>query len=72
MHRIDAEEVRVYSPEKTVADIFKFRHKLGQDIAIEALKRWRESRGHHLRELMRCARVNRVANVIQPYVEALI
>lgn len=65
-------EIRVYSPAKTVADCFKFRHRIGLDVALEALREgWRERR-FTLDELNRMARVCRVQAVIRPYVEALV
>jgi predicted transcriptional regulator of viral defense system len=39
-HKIDGVKVRIYGPEKTVADCFKFRNKIGLDVAVEALKSW--------------------------------
>jgi hypothetical protein len=61
---------RIYSPAKTVADCFKFRNKIGLDVAIEALKDFRR-RHASLDELMRYAEICRVARVIRPYLEAL-
>lgn len=64
--------IRVYSPAKTVADCFKYRHKIGLDVVIEALKEgWRERR-FTLDELGRCARVCRVENVMTPFLEAIV
>jgi predicted transcriptional regulator of viral defense system len=65
-------DVRVYSVAKTVADCFKFRNRIGLDVALEALREgWRERR-FTLDELDRMARVCRVQAVIRPYVEALV
>jgi predicted transcriptional regulator of viral defense system len=70
--RVDGVELRVTSPAKTVADCFKFRNKIGIDVAVEALREgWRERR-FDLPELRRAARVCRVEEVIRPYVEALL
>jgi hypothetical protein len=55
-----------------VADIFKFRHKLGLDIALEALKLYRERDAFDVGELLRYARVCRVEEVIKPYLEVLL
>jgi predicted transcriptional regulator of viral defense system len=64
--------IRVYSVAKTVADCFKFRHKIGLDVALEALKdAWRQRR-LPMDELIRCARINRVERVMQPYLETLV
>jgi len=71
-HQVDDVAVRVYSPEKTVADCFKYRNKLGLDVAIEALKRYLERRRVPVDPLLRAARVCRVERVLRPYVEALL
>jgi predicted transcriptional regulator of viral defense system len=70
-HKIDGVPVRIYSPEKTIADCFKYRNKIGLDIAIEALKLYREKKRLKLEDLMQIARVCRVEKVIRPYIEAL-
>ena len=57
---------------KSVADIFKFRHRLGLDIALEALRRYRERDFFDVDELMRYARICRVDQVLTPYLEALL
>jgi predicted transcriptional regulator of viral defense system len=62
--------IKVYSPAKTVADCFKYRNKIGLDVALEALREYRRGR-RDLDELWRCARICRVANVMRPYLEAL-
>ena len=71
-HKIDGIEVRVYSPEKTVADCFKYRNKLGVDVAVEALRLYRRCKRARLDELMRLARVCRVERVMRPYLEAML
>lgn len=70
-HKIDGVKVRIYGPEKTVADCFKFRNKIGLDVAIEALKLCRERKGSTPRKLLHYARVCRVERVMRPYLEAL-
>jgi predicted transcriptional regulator of viral defense system len=68
---ISGVEVRLYSPAKTVADCFKYRNKIGVDVAIEALRdAWRRRRAT-TDELWRAAAVCRVQNVIRPYLESL-
>jgi predicted transcriptional regulator of viral defense system len=63
--------VRVTSPAKTVADCFKYRNKIGLDVALEALREgWREKR-FSMDELWSFAKVCRVAKVMRPYLEAL-
>jgi predicted transcriptional regulator of viral defense system len=70
-HKIDGVPVRIYSPEKTIADCFKYRNKIGLDTAIEALKLYRKRKGFKSEELLQFARVCRVEKVIRPYLEAL-
>ncbi len=67
---LEGVRVRVYGPAKTVADCFKFRNKIGLDVAIEALRDYRRRRGN-VDELLRYAKVCRVARVMRPYLEAL-
>lgn len=64
--------VRVYSAAKTVADCFKFRNRIGLDVAIEALRDGWQQRRFTLDELDKMARVCRVQAVMRPYVEALV
>ena len=69
-HRINGVTVRVYTAAKTVADCFKFRNKIGLEIAIEALREYvREHRGT-IDELWRYTTVCRVSNVMRPYLES--
>jgi predicted transcriptional regulator of viral defense system len=63
--------IRVFTPAKTVADCFKFRHKIGLDVAIEALKESRRLKKASIDELWTAAKVCRVAKVIRPYLESL-
>ncbi len=63
--------IRVYSVAKTVADCFKFRHKIGLDVALEALKGAWRSRKLSMNELAHAAKINRVQRVMQPYLEAV-
>jgi predicted transcriptional regulator of viral defense system len=71
-HTLDGTPVRVYSPAKSVADSFKYRRKLGLDIALEALRLYRQSRDFHVDTLLGYARVCRVEQVMRPYLEALL
>ena len=71
-HNIDGVPVRIYSPEKTIADCFKYRNKIGLDIAIEALKLYRKKKRFKADDLMQFARVCRVEKIIRPYLEALL
>lgn len=71
-HLIDGVPVHIYCVEKTLADCFKFRNKIGQDVAIEALKLSWQSKNLDLNELLRYAKICRVENVMRPYLEALL
>ena len=63
--------IRVYSAAKTVTDCFKFRNKIGLDVALEALKDAWRSRKVIMDELSHFAKINRVERVMQPYLEAV-
>ena len=67
---IDGVKVPVYNVAKTVADCFKFRFKLGLDVALEALREALGSGKASRDEILRYARICRVENVIRPYLEA--
>ena len=71
-HLIDGVRLRVYEPAKPVADCFKYRNKIGVDVAIEALRECWRSRRCTADELWRYAAVCRVANVMRPYLEAIV
>ena len=71
-HRIDGAAVKVYSPEKTLADCFKFRNKIGMDVVLEALRLHKERNGFDLGPLLAYARVCRVERVMRPYLEATV
>jgi len=71
-HRIEGVPVKVYTPAKTVADCFKYRSTIGLDVAVEALQEVIRERRATPGEIMECARVDRVQNVIRPYLEALL
>jgi len=70
-HKIEGVTVRVYKPAKTVADCFKYRNKIGLDVAIEALKDCRDQKKCSQDELWTYAKACRVTNVIRPYLEML-
>jgi predicted transcriptional regulator of viral defense system len=70
-YRIEGVAVRVFSPAKTVADCFRYRNKIGLDVALEALRECRRNRRATSDEIWRAAKVCRVANVMRPYLEAL-
>jgi len=71
-HDVSGTRVRVFGVAKTVADCFKFRNRIGQQVAVEALQETLRARRTTPAEIMRCAEVDRVHNVMRPYVEALI
>jgi predicted transcriptional regulator of viral defense system len=68
-HVLEGVEVKITSAAKTVADCFKYRNKIGLDVALEALAEYRRKRGS-VDALMKAAAVDRVAVVIRPYLEA--
>ncbi len=69
-HSIEGIRVRLYNPAKTVADCFKYRNKIGLDVALEALKDCREQKKCSNDEFWHFAKICRVANVMRPYLEA--
>ncbi len=69
-HEVDGISVLIYSPEKTLADCFKYRNKIGMDVVLEALKLYRQRRRSAVDELIRFARICRVEKIIRPYLEA--
>ncbi len=70
-HVVDGVTIRVTSVAKTVADCFKYRNKIGLDVALEALRdAWHEKRMTS-DDLWRYAKICRVANVMRPYLESL-
>jgi predicted transcriptional regulator of viral defense system len=70
-HLIVGQPVRVYNVPKTVADCFKYRNKIGLDVALEALRDCWYSRRCTMDELWHYAKICRVANVMRPYLEFL-
>lgn len=72
IHDLDGIGVRIYSPEKTLADCFKFRNKVGLDTVIEAIRFYRERKKIKVDDLMRYASVCRVNKTMRPYLEAIL
>ncbi len=70
-HTIERVTVKVYNRAKTVADCFKYRNKIGLDVALEALKDCRQRKLCSNDELWKYAKICRVSNVMKPYLEAL-
>jgi predicted transcriptional regulator of viral defense system len=71
VHQIEGVDVNIFCPAKTVSDCFKYRNKIGLDIAIEALKEGWKERKFTMDELSKYAITCRVAKVMQPYMESL-
>ena len=72
IHVMNGVNVKIYSAEKTIADCFKYRNKLGLDVVLEALKLWRKNKNAQIDKLMEYANICRVHNIIKPYVEAIL
>ena len=70
-HHVEGVAIRVFNAAKTVADCFKFRGQVGLDVAIEALRDGWRMRRFTMAELDEYSRVNRMANVMRPYLESL-
>jgi len=71
-HRIEGESVKVYCVAKTLADVFKYRNKVGLDVALEALRESWRARRFTMDEIHRYARLCHVERVMRPYLEALV
>jgi predicted transcriptional regulator of viral defense system len=71
-HRIEGVDVRIYSAAKTVADCFKYRNKIGVDIAVEALRDAWQKRKITAEQISHFAEVCRVTNVMRPYLDSLL
>jgi len=70
--RIDGLDVPIFNAAKTIADCFKYRNKIGIDVALEALRDGWEQRKVSMDELSHYAGIDRVSNVMRPYVESII
>ncbi len=69
-HQIDGVIVQIYCAEKTLADCFKYRNKLGMDVVLEALKLYRSQKKSNMDKILKYARVCRVEKIMKPYLEA--
>ena len=69
-HQVEGIAVRIYSPAKTVADCFKYRNKVGIDVAMEALRDCLRQKKASRDELWDAAKACRMTNVMRPYLEA--
>jgi predicted transcriptional regulator of viral defense system len=72
IHKLDGISVKIYGIEKTIADCFKFRNKIGVDVALEALREYRKRDGFNVETLLNYARIDRVEKLIRPYLEAIL
>jgi len=68
---IDGKPVRVYGAEKSIADAFKYRNKIGMEVALEALRTWRARRESNVERLLEYGRICRVERIMRPYLEAM-
>ena len=71
-HMLEGVSVKITSPAKTIADCFKYRNKIGLDVALEALREVRRKRLCTMEDLTHFAHICRVANVMKPYLESLV
>ncbi len=72
-HEIDGVEIKIFSPEKTITDCFKFRNTIGLDVALEALKNWRKkAKAKNIEQLMKYAKICRIEKIMKPYLEAIL
>lgn len=71
-HKLDGVKVPIYGPAKTIADCFKFRNKIGLDVALDALKSYHNRSDFNLRELLKYARIRKVEKIMTPYLETLL
>ena len=70
-HEVEGVAIRVYSAAKTVADCFKYRNKIGLDVALEALRDCCRSRKCTMDDLWKYGKICRVGNIMKPYLESL-
>lgn len=70
IHTLDHTPIRIYSAEKTLVDCFKFRNKIGQDVALEALQLYKSRLKNRPAEILNYAKLCRVEQVMRPYLEA--
>ena len=71
-HQVDGVTIKVYNPEKTLADCFKFRNKIGMDVVLEALKLYKARKKFDITKLLGYARLCRVEKVMRPYLETML
>ena len=71
-HNFDGISIQTYNPEKTIADCFKFRNKIGKNIALEALAFYKKRKKFNPSKLIKYAKICRIENVMRPYIESII
>jgi predicted transcriptional regulator of viral defense system len=71
VHKVEGVKIKIYCPAKTVADCFKYRNKIGLDVALEALREYQRTGKGSIDELWHYAKICRVAVVMRPYLEAM-
>ncbi|MBN2029815.1 type IV toxin-antitoxin system AbiEi family antitoxin domain-containing protein [bacterium] len=69
-HEIDGVLVKIYNPEKTIVDCFKFRNRIGTEVVLEAIKTYRSRQQFNLEKLFTYAKICRVKSIMTPYLEA--
>ncbi len=70
-HQIDGVAVRIYDPEKSIVDCFRYRNQIGLDVVVEALREWTERRRKKLNVLLKYASMRHVDRTMRPYLEAV-
>lgn len=71
-HLVNSQSIRVYNPDKSVADCFKYRNRIGLDVALEALRLGLSTKKCSMDRLMHYGRICRVAQIMRPYLEAVL
>lgn len=71
-HITDGVNIRIYDAEKTLADCFKFRNKIGMEVVLESLKFYRSRHRFDIEKLLEYARICRVKKIMKPYLEAVL
>ena len=71
-HSFDNISIKIYNPEKTIVDCFKFRNKIGMSIVLEALNFYKQRKTFNPAKLTKYAKIARVKNIMKPYIENLI
>jgi predicted transcriptional regulator of viral defense system len=71
-HRLNRVPVRIYNREKTIVDCFRYRNKIGLDTCLEAVRMYKQQRRYNADALLKYAAIGRIANVIRPYLEAIL